>query len=94
MGWPLFAKFIELTKVEGLMSAYLIYDVEVHDPDAYGAFMAQVKLLFEAFGGRYLVRGGAHEVLEGEWELTRIGCLNSRTWTLRDGFLSAKNTHL
>ena len=54
------------------MSAFLIYDVEIHDPNLYQDFMEQVKPLVETFGGKYLVRGGAHEVLEGNWEPTRI----------------------
>ncbi len=48
------------------MSAYLIYDVEIHDAARYGDFMSQVKPLVEAMGGTYLARGGAHEVLEGD----------------------------
>lgn len=54
------------------MSAYLIYDVDIHDPGSYGQFMEQVKSLVESFGGKYLVRGGTHEVLEGEWTPTRL----------------------
>jgi uncharacterized protein (DUF1330 family) len=54
------------------MTAYLIYDVEIHDPAPYGDFMARVKPLVEAMGGRYLARGGTHEVLEGDWQPTRI----------------------
>ena len=54
------------------MSAYLIYDVEIHDPARYGEFMEKVKPLVEAFGGKYLVRGGAHEVLEGHWKPSRL----------------------
>lgn len=54
------------------MSAYLIYDVDIHDPAPYAEFMAQVKPLVEAFGGTYLARGGAHEVLEGTWSPFRI----------------------
>lgn len=54
------------------MSAYLIYDVEIHDPGPYGEFMTRVKPIMEALGGRYLVRGGRHEVLEGEWQPTRL----------------------
>jgi len=54
------------------LSAYLIYDVEIHDPGPYGKFMEQVKPLVESFGGKYLARGGPHEVLEGKWEPTRI----------------------
>jgi len=54
------------------MSAYLIYDVDIHDPVPYGEFMEKVKPLVESFGGTYLARGGAHEVLEGDWQPTRI----------------------
>ncbi len=54
------------------MSAYLIYDVDIHDPAPYAEFMAQVKPLVEAFGGTYLARGGPHEVLEGDWTPSRI----------------------
>ncbi|RYG93189.1 DUF1330 domain-containing protein [Loktanella sp. IMCC34160] len=54
------------------MSAYLIYDVDIHDPAPYGEFMEKVKPIVEAFGGRYLARGGRHEVLEGTWEPSRL----------------------
>jgi uncharacterized protein (DUF1330 family) len=54
------------------MPAYLIYDVEIHDSAAYGEFMERVKPLVEEMGGIYLARGGAHEVLEGDWNPTRI----------------------
>lgn len=51
-------------------TAYVIHDADIHDPGRYGAFMGQAKPLVEAFGGRYPVRVGAHEVLEGTWEPT------------------------
>jgi len=54
------------------MPAYLIYDVEIHDPEPYAEFMRQVKPIVAAFGGRYLARGGAHEVLEGDWTPSRL----------------------
>lgn len=54
------------------MPAFLIYDVEIHDAAPYGEFMRQVKPIVEAYGGRYLARGGAHEVLEGDWTPTRL----------------------
>lgn len=48
------------------MPAYLIADVSVRDQDAYAAYAAQVPATLEPYGGRFLVRGGASEVIEGD----------------------------
>ena len=54
------------------MSAYVIFDVDIHDPAKYQEFMAGVKPALEAAGCKYLARGGAHKVYEGDWEPRRI----------------------
>jgi len=54
------------------MAVYLICDVDVGDPAAYEAYKAQVPAFIRRHGGEYLVRGGAHEVLEGDWKPTRL----------------------
>ena len=54
------------------MTAYVIFDVEIHNPDRYKDFMNQVKPALEAAGARYLSRGGAHHVYEGDWIPRRI----------------------
>lgn len=54
------------------MSAYVIFDVEIRDMARYQQFMAGVKPAIEAAGGRYLARGGAHKVYEGDWAPRRI----------------------
>jgi len=54
------------------MSAYAIFDVEITDPVRYQEFMSGVKPALEAAGAKYLVRGGAHKVHEGDWEPRRI----------------------
>ena len=53
------------------MSAYLIADVEVTDGAAYEEYHKQVPAIIAAHGGRYLVRGGASEILEGTWQPKR-----------------------
>jgi uncharacterized protein (DUF1330 family) len=53
------------------MSAYLIADVEILDSAGYEDYRRQVTATITAFGGRYLVRGGAHTVLEGDWSPKR-----------------------
>ena len=54
------------------MTAYVIFDVEIRDMDRYQAFMQGVKPALEAAGARYLARGGAHKVYEGDWTPRRI----------------------
>ena len=54
------------------MSAYVIFDVEIRDPEQYQAFMQGVKPALEAAGARYLARGGAYKVYEGDWAPRRI----------------------
>lgn len=47
------------------MAAYLHADIEVTDPAAYEEYRRQVPAMIAAHGGRYLVRGGTVEPLEG-----------------------------
>lgn len=54
------------------MAYYVIFDVAIHDLPKYQQYMAQIKPVIEAAGGRYLVRGGTHTVLEGDWKPTRL----------------------
>lgn len=54
------------------MSTYVIFDVEIRDMERYQAFMQGVKPALEAAGARYLARGGAHQVHEGDWTPRRI----------------------
>ena len=54
------------------MSAYVIFDVEIRDMTKYQEFVKGVKPAIEAAGARYLARGGAHKVYEGDWTPRRI----------------------
>ena len=55
------------------MAAYLIVDIaRVRDPEAYGRYRGQVSAGLVAAGGRYLARGGAIEVVEGDWRPNRL----------------------
>jgi uncharacterized protein (DUF1330 family) len=54
------------------MSAYLIFDIHVDDLDGYQPYRERAGAIIESYGGRYLVRGGAHEVIEGDWDVDRI----------------------
>jgi uncharacterized protein (DUF1330 family) len=53
------------------MTAYLYGNIDIHDPALYEDYRAVVPALIAAHGGRYLVRGGAVEVLEGDRQALR-----------------------
>jgi len=54
------------------MSAYVIGEIEVTDPAAYEEYRKQVPAVIARYGGRYLVRGGKVEPLEGGWSPKRL----------------------
>jgi uncharacterized protein (DUF1330 family) len=47
------------------MSAYLICMVRVNDPEIYKLYTAETPAIIAKYGGRFLVRGGAVENIEG-----------------------------
>jgi uncharacterized protein (DUF1330 family) len=53
------------------MAAYLYAELEVIDPAAYEEYRRHVPAVIAAHGGRFLVRGGAMTVLEGEVSAAR-----------------------
>jgi uncharacterized protein (DUF1330 family) len=54
------------------MPGYVIANVRVQDPGAYEQYRQMVPAIIERFGGRYLVRGGRGQVVEGDLELGRV----------------------
>ena len=49
------------------MSAYVIVELDVTDPEQYAAYGKLAQESVARHGGRFLIRGGAQEVIEGEW---------------------------
>ena len=54
------------------MPALIIVDIEVTDPVLYEDYKRLASAAIAAHNGRYLVRGGATEVLDGEWTPRRL----------------------
>ena len=54
------------------MAAYVIADIEVTDPAAFEEYRQKVAPLIAKYGGKYLVRGGVSETLEGDWAPNRL----------------------
>jgi uncharacterized protein (DUF1330 family) len=61
------------------MAAYLIVDLDVEDLSALAEYGRQAVPLTVKYGGRSLIRLGAHDVLEGDWQPKRIICVEFAT---------------
>jgi len=80
------------TKPRGLpckilsMPAYIIVEIEVLDRERYETYRPFAIKSIAQYGGRYLVRGGASETLEGTWSPKRLVVLEfpsseqAKTW--------------
>jgi uncharacterized protein (DUF1330 family) len=54
------------------MPAYVIVETDVSDPERYEHYKTAASAAVTAHGGRYLVRGGEQDVLEGDWRPSRL----------------------
>jgi uncharacterized protein (DUF1330 family) len=52
--------------------AYVIANVSVKEPVRYEEYRRLVGPTLSKYGGRFIARGGAIEVLEGEWRPNRL----------------------
>lgn len=78
------------------MPAYVIVQIEIHEPTAYQRYTQLAPPSIGRYGGRYLTRGGAVEVLEGEWNPRRLVILEFpdmhavRAWHASPEYAEAK----
>ena len=54
------------------MAAYVIGQVHVSHPEQYEEYQKRVPATLAKFNGKFLVRGGPVEHLEGSWPVSRI----------------------
>jgi tRNA-Thr(GGU) m(6)t(6)A37 methyltransferase TsaA len=78
------------------MAAYVIVQIDIHDPVAYERYRIMATPTVPAYGGRYIVRGGASEILEGSWQPRRLVILEfadrvaARAWWESPEYAPAK----
>ena len=78
------------------MAAYVIVDISVHDPQVYETYKRLAPTSIATYGGRYLARGGATQVLEGTWTPNRLVILEfptaeqARSWWASAEYAEAK----
>jgi len=79
------------------MPAYIVVEVHVKDPERYADYRTMVPASLEAYGGKFLVRGGAVEKLEGDWKPSRLVVLafdsveQAKRWWNSDEYREARD---
>ena len=82
------------------MPGYVIGNINVTDPDAFEEYRGMVPATIAAYGGKYLVRGGVADVVEGDWTPNRLVVLEfesverAREWYNSPEYTPAKAVRL
>jgi uncharacterized protein (DUF1330 family) len=71
-------------------AAYVIVEMHITDPEGYKAYMAMAPAAVKAFGGEYLVRGGRHETLEGDWQPHRVAMVRFPSYDKAKAFYDSE----
>jgi len=65
------------------MPAYVIIEIKVHDAAKFEEYKRKAPPSIAAYGGKYLVRGGPVETLDGTWAPERIVFWSFPRWLER-----------
>jgi uncharacterized protein (DUF1330 family) len=78
------------------MPAYVLVELSIYDQELYDEYKKLTPDTIRAYGGRFVVRGGPAEHLEGEWYPERIVLLEfpskekAREWWHSDEYTRAR----
>ncbi len=78
------------------MPAYIIVDVAIKDPHRYEDYKKLTPASLVPFDGKFIVRGGKTETLEGDWKPGRIVVVEfptlekAKAWWSSDTYAPAK----
>jgi uncharacterized protein (DUF1330 family) len=78
------------------MPGYVIAEVTVTHPEEYARYREMVPPTVAKYGGRFVVRGGKTETVEGEWTPTRLvviefeSAARAREWWASEEYREAK----
>ena len=82
------------------MAGYIIATIEVTDPEKFEVYRGQVPATIEKHGGRYLVRGGQVQVVEGDQPERRTVVLEfdslekAKEWYYSDDYAGPKELRI
>ncbi len=61
------------------MSAFVILDLSIHDPEEFVKYQKLAPPTVSAYNGKFIVRGGHLTPLEGEWKPERLVIIEFET---------------
>ena len=79
------------------MAAYVIVDVTIMDPIEYESYKKLTPTSIAAYNGKFIVRGGQTETLEGDWQPGRVVVVEfptlsiAKAWWASDEYSVAKS---
>lgn len=79
------------------MPAYVIVEIEIHDPAEYDEYKKLTPISIASYDGRFVVRGAQSESLEGDWNPQRIVVLEfpsverAKEWWNSEDYAVAKS---
>ena len=54
-----------------MKKGYIIVRVSIHDPELFQKYPVLSTEVMKKYGGKYIIRGGKFEIVEGEWPVDR-----------------------
>jgi len=78
------------------MTGYVVVQVDIEDPDGFAQYREMVPPTLDIYGGKYLVRGGDYECVEGDWDPKRLVIIQfesverAKAWLNSDEYAPAK----
>jgi uncharacterized protein (DUF1330 family) len=71
--------------------AYIVVEMNITDMEQYKKYMAEAPAVVAQYGGEYLVRGGRHDVFEGNWKPARLAVLRFPSMEQARAFYDSKD---
>lgn len=78
------------------MRGYVLVEIDIHSPEGYEDYKKLTPATIAAYDGRFIVRGGKTENLEGNWNAKRIVVLEfptverAKEWWASEAYAPAK----
>jgi len=78
------------------MPAYVVVEIEIHNPEEYEDYKKLTPASLKNYQGKFIVRGGKTETLEGDWSPQRFVMIQfptlelAKAWWASEEYAQAK----